>query len=111
MADITVEATGGTSTYTTEANSGALVNNSGAGVKGSRGGNGGIGNAYGVSNSGGSLEAKAAKITVKATGGQGAVGSGVAKKPSATAAGTGGDGGDGGNAYAYGVFGKYKSQW
>ena len=105
VADITVEATGGTSTYTTEANSGALVNNSGAGVKGSRGGNGGIGNAYGVSNSGGSLEAKAAKITAKATGGQGNVGSGVAKQTSAVAAGIGGDGGDGGNAYAYGVFG------
>ena len=105
VADITVEATGGTSTYTIDANVGALVNHSGAGVKGGRGGNGGIGNAYGVSNSGGSLEAKAAKITAKATGGQGNVGSGVAKQTSAVAAGIGGDGGDGGNAYAYGVFG------
>ena len=103
VADITVEATGGTSTYTIDANVGALVNHSGAGVKGGRGGNGGIGNAYGVSNSGGSLEAKAAKITAKATGGQGNVGSGVAKQTSAVAAGIGGDGGDGGNAYAYGV--------
>ena len=105
VADITVEATGGTSTYTIVANSGALVNNTGAGVKGSKGGAGGIGNAYGVSNSGGSLETTVAKITAKAIGGAGAVGSGVAKQTSSTGAGIGGDGGDGGNAYAYGVFG------
>ena len=105
VADITVEATGGTSTYTMLANSGGLVNESGAGVKGGKGSDGGIGNAYGVSNSGGSAVATVGTITAKAIGGKGTDGMGVEKKVSAAAAGIGGDGGNGGNAYAYGVFG------
>ena len=105
VADITVEATGGTSTYTIVANSGALVNQSSAGIKGGKGSDGGIGNAYGVSNSGGSANVTVDTITAKAIGGKGTVGSGVAKQNSATAAGIGGDGGNGGNAYAYGVLG------
>ena len=105
VADITVEATGGTSTYTVLANIGTLVNEDGAGIKGGKGSDGGIGNAYGVSNSGGSANVTVGTITAKAIGGEGTVGSGVVKKSSATAAGIGGDGGNGGNAYAYGVFG------
>ena len=105
VADITVEATGGTSTYTMLANVGASVNESGAGVKGGKGSDGGIGNAYGVSNSGGSANVTVGTITAKAIGGKGTDGSGVTKKDNAIAAGIGGDGGNGGNAYAYGVFG------
>ena len=105
VAEITVEATGGTSKVPTSANAGANYNDDGSGVKGGKGGKGGIGNVYGVSNSGGSAVATVGTITAKATGGKGGDGGIVEKKYDATAAGIGGDGGDGGNAYAYGVFG------
>ena len=105
VAEITVEATGGTSKAPTVANSGGNYNDDGAGVKGGKGGQGGIGNAYGVSNSGGSAVATVGSITAKATGGKGGDGGIVDKKYDAVAAGIGGDGGNGGNAYAYGVLG------
>ena len=103
--EITVKATGGTSSTPIVANDGCNYNNDGAGVKGGKGGKGGIGAAYGVSNSGGSADVTVGIIAAKATGGQGGAGGEIVKNYSATAAGIGGDGGNGGNAYAYGVFG------
>ena len=105
VAEITVQATGGTNTYKAVANGMHQVNGDGAGFTGSTGSKGGTGAAYGISNSGGSAGVTVAKITVTASGGKGGVGGTIDKATSATAAGIGGDGGDGGNAYAYGVFG------
>ena len=105
VAEITVEATGGSSYHAQTANAVNKVNIDGAGIVGGKGGQGGVGAAYGVSNSGGSVGLTAGKITATASGGAGGVGGEVNKAGSATAAGTGGDGGNGGNAYAYGVFG------
>ena len=105
VAEITVEATGGSSYHAQGSNAMNKVNNDGAGIVGGKGGQGGVGAAYGVSNSGGSVGLTAGKITATASGGAGGVGGEVNKAGSATAAGTGGDGGNGGNAYAYGVFG------
>ena len=105
VAEITVEATGGTSDAPVKANADGAYNDDAAGVKGGKGGKGGISAAYGVSNSGGSAVATVGTITAKAIGGKGGAGGDVGKKFSATAAGIGGDGGKGGNAYAYGVFG------
>lgn len=105
VAEITVQATGGTNTYKAVANGMHQVNDDGAGFTGSTGSKGGTGAAYGISNSGGSAGVTVAKITVTASGGKGGVGGTIDKATSATAAGIGGDGGDGGNAYAYGVFG------
>ncbi len=104
-AEITVQATGGTSEYPNEsANYKGCVNADGAGVTGISGGDGGTGAAYGVSNSGGSVGVTVTKITAEAAGGAGAKGGSVAYR-SGTPAGIGGDGGNGGNAYAYGVYG------
>ena len=105
MAEITVEANGGSSNQAQGSNAMNKVNNDGAGIVGGKGGQGGVGAAYGVSNSGGSVGLTVAKITVVGIGGAGGQGGSVYKDGSATAAGTGGDGGNGGNAYAYGVFG------
>lgn len=105
MAEITVEATGGSSYHAQVSNPMNKVNNDGAGIVGGKGGQGGVGASYGVSNSGGSVGLTVGKITATASGGAGGVGGEVNKDGSATAAGTGGDGGNGGNAYAYGVFG------
>ena len=105
VAEITVQATGGTSTYQSWGNGMCLVNNDGSGITGSTGSKGGTGAAYGVSNSGGSAGVTVAKITVTASGGKGGVGGKVEYDGSSIAAAIGGDGGDGGNAYAYGVFG------
>lgn len=80
VAEITVEATGGTSKVPTSANAGANYNDDGSRVKGSQGGKGGIGAAYGVSNSGGSAVATVGTITAKATGGKGGDGGIVEKK-------------------------------
>lgn len=92
VAEITVQATGGTSQKPRS----GFVNATGAGVTGGKGGKGGAAAAYGVSNSGG-------------TGG---AGGGVDKSDGSSyvAAGTGGDGGDGGSANAYGVFGSGSSR-
>ncbi|WP_455656328.1 autotransporter outer membrane beta-barrel domain-containing protein [Phascolarctobacterium sp.] len=105
VAEITVEATGGSSYKVQTANAVNKVNDDGAGIVGGKGGQGGSGAAYGVSNSGGSVGLTVGKITATASGGAGGDGGAVDKNYSATAAGTGGDGGNGGNAYAYGVFG------
>ncbi|MCC8159030.1 MAG: autotransporter outer membrane beta-barrel domain-containing protein [Phascolarctobacterium sp.] len=105
VAEITVEANGGSSNQVQGSNAMNKVNNDGAGIVGGKGGQGGVGAAYGVSNSGGSVGLTVAKITVVGIGGDGGQGGSVYKDGSATAAGTGGDGGNGGNAYAYGVFG------
>ncbi len=105
VAEITVEATGGSSYHAQTANAVNKVNIDGAGIVGGKGGQGGVGAAYGVSNSGGSVGLTVGKITAAASGGAGCDGGDVYKAGSATAAGTGGDGGNGGNAYAYGVFG------
>ncbi|WP_455651587.1 autotransporter outer membrane beta-barrel domain-containing protein [Phascolarctobacterium sp.] len=105
VAEITVEANGGSSNQAQGSNAMNKVNNDGAGIVGGKGGQGGVGAAYGVSNSGGSVGLTVAKITVVGIGGAGGQGGSVYKDSSATAAGTGGDGGNGGNAYAYGVFG------
>ena len=104
VAEITVEATGGSSRGT-GSNAMHVINDDGAGLTGGKGGNGGNAYAYGVSNSGGSAVATVGTITAKATGGKGGDGGNVEKKYDAVAAGIGGDGGDGGNTYAYGVFG------
>ena len=107
VAEITVEAVGGSTYQPNQANDLIRVNDDGAGVVGGNGGKGGSGAAYGVSNSGGSAGLTVTKITAKASGGVGGEGGGVSKKDSGTtAAGTGGDGGNGGNAYAYGVLGQ-----
>ena len=105
VAEITVEATGGSSYHAQVSNPMNKVNNDGAGIVGGKGGQGGVGASYGVSNSGGSVGLTVGKITAAASGGAGGVGGEVNKDGSVTAAGTGGDGGNGGNAYAYGVFG------
>jgi len=110
VAEITVEATGGSSYRALDANAINKVNNDGAGIVGGQGGSGGSGTSYGVSNSGGSVGLTVGKITSMASGGAGGEGGSVRKASSATAAGTGGDGGDGGNAYAYGVFGTGSSR-
>ena len=91
VAEITVQATGGTSQKPRS----GFVNATGAGVTGGKGGKGGAAAAYGVSNSGGSAGVTVAKITISANGGTG---------------GAGGDGGDGGSANAYGVFGSGSSR-
>ena len=103
VAEITVQATGGTSQKPRS----GFVNATGAGVTGGKGGKGGAAAAYGVSNSGGSAGVTVAKITISANGGTGGAGGGVDKSDGSSyvAAGTGGDGGDGGSANAYGVFG------
>ena len=101
VAEITVEATGGSSRGT-GSNAMHVINDDGAGLTGGKGGNGGNAYAYGVSNSGGSAVATVGTITAKATGGKGGDGGNVEKKYDAVAAGIGGDGG---NTYAYGVFG------
>ena len=96
VAEITVQATGGTSQKPRS----GFVNATGAGVTGGKGGKGGAAAAYGVSNSGGSAGVTVAKITISANGGTGGVvGSGssrtviVADKISAEAvAGAGGAG-------------------
>ena len=102
VAEITVQATGGTSQKPRS----GFVNATGAGVTGGKGGKGGAAAAYGVSNSGGSAGVTVAKITISANGGTGGAGGGVDKSDGSSyvAAGTGGDGGDGGSANAYGVF-------
>ena len=105
VAEITVEATGGTSKEPAKGNNSGFYNETGAGVKGGKGGKGGIGASYGVSNSGGSANVIVGTISAKATGGKGGDGGKVGKKYDSIAAGIGGDGGNGGNAYAYGVFG------
>ena len=106
VAEITVQATGGTSQKPRS----GFVNATGAGVTGGKGGKGGA--AYGVSNSGGSAGVTVAKITISANGGTGGAGGGVDKSDGSSyvAAGTGGDGGDGGSANAYGVFGSGSSR-
>jgi outer membrane autotransporter protein len=103
VAEITVQATGGTSQKPRS----GFVNATGAGVTGGKGGKGGAAAAYGVSNSGGSAGVTVAKITISANGG-----GGVDKSDGSSyvAAGTGGDGGDGGSANAYGVFGSGSSR-
>ena len=108
VAEITVQATGGTSQKPRS----GFVNATGAGVTGGKGGKGGAAAAYGVSNSGGSAGVTVAKITISANGGTGGAGGGVDKSDGSSyvAAGTGGDGGDGGSANAYGVFGSGRSR-
>ena len=108
VAEITVQATGGTSQKPRS----GLVNATGAGVTGGKGGKGGAAAAYGVSNSAGSAGVTVAKITISANGGTGGAGGGVDKSDGSSyvAAGTGGDGGDGGSANAYGVFGSGSSR-
>lgn len=108
VAEITVQATGGTSQKPRS----GFVNATGAGVTGGKGGKGGAAAAYGVSNSGGSAGVTVAKITISANGGTGGAGGGVDKSDGSfyVAAGTGGDGGDGGSANAYGVFGSGSSR-
>ena len=108
VAEITVQATGGTSQKPRS----GFVNATGAGVTGGKGGKGGAAAAYGVSNSGGSAGVTVAKITISANGGIGGAGGGVDKSDGSSyvAAGTGGDGGDGGSANAYGVFGSGSSR-
>ena len=108
VAEITVQATGGTSKKPRS----GFVNATGAGVTGGKGGKGGAAAAYGVSNSGGSAGVTVAKITISANGGTGGAGGGVDKSDGSSyvAAGTGGDGGDGGSANAYGVFGSGSSR-
>ena len=108
VAEITVQATGGTSQKPRS----GFVNATGAGVTGGKGGKGGAAAAYGVSNSGGSAGVTVAKITISANGGTGVAGGGVDKSDGSSyvAAGTGGDGGDGGSANAYGVFGSGSSR-
>ena len=108
VAEITVQATGGTSQKPRS----GFVNATGAGVTGGKGGKGGAAAAYGVSNSGGSAGVTVAKITISANGGTGGAGGGVDKSDGSSyvAAGTGGDGGDGGSANAYGVFGSERSR-
>ncbi|WP_418811883.1 autotransporter outer membrane beta-barrel domain-containing protein [Phascolarctobacterium faecium] len=106
-AEITVQATGGTSyDWGDVANYEGCVNADGAGVTGTTGGDGATGAAYGISNSGGSVGVTVGKITAAAVGGAGSKGGGVNRSDSSKdPAGTGGDGGNGGNAYAYGVYG------
>ena len=108
VAEITVQATGGTSQKPRS----GFVNATGAGVTGGKGGKGGAAAAYGVSNSGGGAGVTVAKITISANGGTGGAGGGVDKSDGSSyvAAGTGGDGGDGGSANAYGVFGSGSSR-
>ena len=108
VAEITVQATGGTSQKPRS----GFVNATGAGVTGGKDGKGGAAAAYGVSNSGGSAGVTVAKITISANGGTGGAGGGVDKSDGSSyvAAGTGGDGGDGGSANAYGVFGSGSSR-
>ena len=108
VAEITVQATGGTSQKPRS----GFVNATGAGVTGGKGGKGGAAAAYGVSNSGGSAGVTVAKITISANGGTGGAGGGICKSDGSSyvAAGTGGDGGDGGSANAYGVFGSGSSR-
>lgn len=108
VAEITVQATGGTSQKPRS----GFVNATGTGVTGGKGGKGGAAAAYGVSNSGGSAGVTVAKITISANGGTGGAGGGVDKSDGSSyvAAGTGGDGGDGGSANAYGVFGSGSSR-
>ena len=108
VAEITVQATGGTSQKPRS----GFVNATGAGVTGGKGGKGGAAAAYGVSNSGGSAGVTVAKITISANGGTGGAGGGVDKSDGSSyvAEGTGGDGGDGGSANAYGVFGSGSSR-
>ena len=108
VAEITVQATGGTSQKPRS----GFVNATGAGVTGGKGGKGGAAAAYGVSNSGGNAGVTVAKITISANGGTGGAGGGVDKSDGSSyvAAGTGGDGGDGGSANAYGVFGSGSSR-
>lgn len=108
VAEITVQATGGTSQKPRS----GFVNATGAGVTGGKGGKGGAAAAYGVSNSGGSAGVTVAKITISANGGTGGAGGGVDKSDGSSyvASGTGGDGGDGGSANAYGVFGSGSSR-
>lgn len=108
VAEITVQATGGTSQKPRS----GFVNATGAGVTGGKGGKGGAAAAYGVSNSGGSAGVTVAKITISANGGTGGAGGGVDKSDGSSyvAAGTGGDGDDGGSANAYGVFGSGSSR-
>ena len=108
VAEITVQATGGTSQKPRS----GFVNATGAGVTGGKGGKGGAAAAYGVSNSGGSAGVTVAKITISANGGTGGAGGGGDKSDGSSyvAAGTGGDGGDGGSANAYGVFGSGSSR-
>ena len=108
VAEITVQATGGTSQKPRS----GFVNATGDGVTGGKGGKGGAAAAYGVSNSGGSAGVTVAKITISANGGTGGAGGGVDKSDGSSyvAAGTGGDGGDGGSANAYGVFGSGSSR-
>lgn len=108
VAEITVQATGGTSQKPRS----GFVNATGAGVTGGKGDKGGAAAAYGVSNSGGSAGVTVAKITISANGGTGGAGGGVDKSDGSSyvAAGTGGDGGDGGSANAYGVFGSGSSR-
>lgn len=108
VAEITVQATGGTSQKPRS----GFVNATGAGVTGGKGGKGRAAAAYGVSNSGGSAGVTVAKITISANGGTGGAGGGVDKSDGSSyvAAGTGGDGGDGGSANAYGVFGSGSSR-
>lgn len=108
VAEITVQATGGTSQKPRS----GFVNATGAGVTGGKGGKGGAAAAYGVSNSGGSAGVTVAKITISANGGTGGASGGVDKSDGSSyvAAGTGGDGGDGGSANAYGVFGSVSSR-
>ena len=108
VAEITVQATGGTSQKPRS----GFVNATGAGVTGGKGGKGGAAAAYGVSNSGGSAGVTVAKITISANGGTGGAGGGVDNSDGSSyvAAGTGGDGGDGGSANAYGVFGSGSSR-
>ena len=107
-AEITVQATGGTSyDWGDVANYEGCVNADGAGVTGTTGGDGATGAAYGISNSGGSVGVTVGKITAAAVGGAGSKGGGVNRSDSSKdPAGTGGDGGNGGNAYAYGVYGR-----
>ena len=86
MAEITVEANGGSSNQAQGSNAMNKVNNDGAGIVGGKGGQGGVGAAYGVSNSGGSVGLTVAKITVVGIGGAGGQGGSVYKDGSATAA-------------------------
>lgn len=69
-AEITVQATGGTSyDWGDVANYEGCVNADGAGVTGTTGGDGATGAAYGISNSGGSVGVTVGKITAAAVGG------------------------------------------
>ena len=70
VAEITVQATGGTSQKPRS----GFVNATGAGVTGGKGGKGGAAAAYGVSNSGGSAGVTVAKITISANGRTGGAG-------------------------------------